>query len=77
MSRPTQEALASNAGLRLLSRITKKRDLLVVSPLAGRTGKVVKAELYEIPRTDEPTFWRAIGVRIDYAPGRGGSADRQ
>lgn len=65
MSRPTQEALAINAGLHVLPRVTKKLDLLVVSPLAGRSGKVVKAEQYEIPRVDEPSFWRVVGVRIN------------
>lgn len=65
LSRPSQEILATNAGLHVLPRVTKKLDLLVVSPLGGRSGKVVKAEQYEIPRVDEPTFWRAIGVRID------------
>jgi hypothetical protein len=66
MSRPTQEALATNAGLHVLPRVTQKLDLLVVSPLVERTGKVARAEQYGILRVDEPTFWRAIGVRIDY-----------
>lgn len=65
ISRQTQEILAANAGLRVLPRVTKKLDLLVVSPLVERTGKVAKAESYGIPRVDEATFWRAIGVRID------------
>jgi hypothetical protein len=65
LSRPTQEVLAANAGLHVLPRATKKLDLLVVSPLAGHTGKVAKAEEYGIPRVDEPAFWRALGVRID------------
>lgn len=65
LSRPTQEVLATNAGLRVLARVTKKLDLLVVSPLVERTGKVAKAELYGILRVDEATFWRAIGVKID------------
>lgn len=69
LSRPTQEILATNAGLHVLPRVTKKLDVLVVSPLAERTGKVVKAELYGILRADEATFWRAIGVRIDQVPG--------
>jgi NAD-dependent DNA ligase len=65
MSRPTQEILATNAGLHVLPRVTKKLDLLVVSPLVERTGKVAKAELYGILRVDESAFWRAIGVKID------------
>lgn len=65
VSRATQEILAMNAGLHVLPRVTKKLDLLVVSPLADRTGKVVKAEQYAIPQVDEATFWRSIGVRID------------
>lgn len=65
IDRTTQEILATNAGLHVLVRVTKKLDVLVVSPLVERTGKVVKAELYGIPMLDEATFWRAIGVRID------------
>lgn len=65
LSRATQEALATNAGLHVLPRATKKLDLLVVSPYAGHTGKVAVAERFGILRVDEVTFWRAIGVRID------------
>jgi hypothetical protein len=65
ISRASQEILATNAGLRVLPRVTKKLDMLVVSPFAERTGKVVRAEAYGIVCVDEPSFWRAIGVRID------------
>jgi hypothetical protein len=65
ISRASQEILATNAGLLVLPRVTKKLDLLVVSPLVERTGKVARAEEYGIALVDEPTFWRAIGVRID------------
>lgn len=65
ISRASQEILATNAGLHVLPRVTKKLDLLVVSPLVERTGKVARAEKYGIALVDEPIFWRAIGVRID------------
>jgi hypothetical protein len=65
ISRATQEALAINAGLVVVPRVTKKLDLLVVSPLAGTTGKVEKAVEYGIACVEEAGFWRAVGVRID------------
>lgn len=65
ISRATQEALAVNAGITVLPRVTKKLDVLVVSPLAGTTGKVAKAAEYGIPCVEEAAFWRAVGVRID------------
>ena len=65
ISRTSQEILATNAGLTVLPRVTKRLDVLVVSPFVERTGKVAKAEAYGILRVDEPSFWRAIGVRID------------
>jgi hypothetical protein len=65
ISRASQEILATNAGMSVLPRVTKKLDLLVVSPLAPRTGKIAKAEEYGIARVDEAAFWRALGVRID------------
>ena len=66
IDRTTQEILATNAGLHVLVRVTKKLDVLVVSPLAPPTRrKIQQAELYGIPMLDEATFWRAIGVRID------------
>lgn len=65
IARQTQEALAINAGLDVLPRATKHLDLLVVSPLAGRTGKVAHAEQYGTPMVDEHAFWVAIGVRVD------------
>lgn len=76
ISRATQEALAFNAGLTVLPGVTKKLDILVVSPLAGTTGKVRKAVDYGIPCVEENAFWRAIGVRIDLPEGVGGSAKR-
>lgn len=76
ISRATQEALAFNAGLTVLAGVTKKLDLLVVSPRAGTTGKVRKAVDYGIPCVEEEAFWRAIGVRIDLPDGVGGSARR-
>lgn len=69
MSRDTQEILATNAGFVVQPRVTKATSLLVVSRSAPRTGKVTKAEQYGVPRIDEATFWRAIGVRIDDARG--------
>jgi hypothetical protein len=65
ISRATQEALAFNAGLAVLSGVTKKLDVLVVSARAGTTGKVRKAVDYGIPCVEEANFWRAIGVKID------------
>lgn len=65
ISRATQEALAINAGIKVLPRVTKKLDVLVVSPLAGTTGKVSKAAEYGTPCVEEAAFWRAVGVRID------------
>jgi hypothetical protein len=65
IGRATQEALAINAGLSVLPRVTKKLDILVVSPAVGTTGKVTKAVEYGIPCVEEATFWRAVGVRID------------
>lgn len=65
ISRATQEALAVNAGVAVLPRVTKKLDILVVSPSAGMTGKVTKAVEYGIACVEEAAFWRAIGVKID------------
>jgi hypothetical protein len=45
--------------------VTKKLDVLVVSPFVQRTGKVAKAEQYGVACVEEGMFWRAIGVRID------------
>jgi hypothetical protein len=66
VSRTTQEILATNAGLRVLARVTKKLDLLVVSPLADPNhAKLTTARRYGTPQIDEAAFWRALGVKID------------
>jgi hypothetical protein len=65
ISRATQEALAVNAGLAVLPRVTKKLDVLVVSTRAETTGKVAKALEYGVPCVDERAFWLTLGVKID------------
>lgn len=69
VSRGMQELLAVQYELRVLPRVTKKLDILVVGRLDVDTGKTTKAAAYGTVLVDEAAFWTALGVTFDLAAG--------
>lgn len=65
ISRELAEELATEAGLVVMSSVTKKLDLLVVADPQSQSGKAKKARQYGIRILHEPVFWKAIGVRVE------------
>ncbi len=62
VSRGMQELLAVQHGMRVLPRVTKALDILVVCQPAMATGKTTKAAAYGTVVLDEAAFWTALGV---------------
>ena len=58
------EQLAADAGLRVMERVTKKLDMLVVADPASQSGKAKKAREYGIRILAEPVFWRLLGLNF-------------
>jgi DNA polymerase-3 subunit epsilon len=65
ISRDLAEKLAEDAGLSVMSNVTKKLDLLVVSDPNTQSGKAKKARSYGTRILAEAVFWRMAGVAID------------
>jgi len=62
MSRSEAEALAVQAGFRVLSGVTKKLDLLVVADPNTMSSKAKKARSYGTEIMAEAVFWRQVGL---------------
>lgn len=62
MSRAEVEALAVQAGFRVLNGVTKKLDLLVVADPNTKSGKAKKARSYGTEIVAEAVFWRQVGL---------------
>jgi DNA polymerase-3 subunit epsilon len=65
ITRDLAEALASQAGLTVVSGVTKKLDLLVLADPATQSGKAKKARDYGTRLLADTVFWRMLGVTID------------
>lgn len=65
ITRELAEALASDAGLHVVSGVTKKLDLLVVADPNTQSTKAKKARDYGIRILSEAVFWRMIGAAVD------------
>lgn len=64
ITREYAEVLAKGAGLGVLSSVTKKLDLLVLSDPHSQSGKAKKAREYGVRIMHEPVFWNAINVVV-------------
>lgn len=65
ITRAMAEQLAAENGLRVLSSVTKKLDVLVVADPNTQSGKAKKARQYGIRVVHEPVFWRSLGISVD------------
>jgi DNA polymerase-3 subunit epsilon len=65
ISRADQEDLARKAGLIVKENLSAKLDVLVLADPDSRSGKARRADELGVRKIVEPSFWRAIGVRID------------
>jgi DNA polymerase-3 subunit epsilon len=65
ITRELAEDLARRAGLVVVSRVTKRLDLLVVADPNSRSGKARKAREYETRIMAEAAFWKAIGASVE------------
>jgi DNA polymerase-3 subunit epsilon len=63
ISREVAEQLATQAGLIVLPRVTKKLDILVVADPDSLSGKAKKAREYGIRIIADVAFWQIIGVK--------------
>lgn len=64
MTREKASELATAAGLTVLSRVTKKLDLLVLADPNSMSGKARKAREYGTRLVAETVFWEKIGVEV-------------
>jgi DNA polymerase-3 subunit epsilon len=64
ISRELTEELASGAGLKVLPRVTKKLDILVVADANTASSKAKKAKEYGTTIMAAAAFWKAIGVQV-------------
>lgn len=65
ITRQVQEVLATQVGLTVAPRITKRVHIVVVGAGLPLTSKVAKAASYGIAIVDEREFWKRIGVPIE------------
>lgn len=65
ITRELAEELATKAGTVVLTGVTKKLDILVLSDPHSQSGKAKKARQYGTRIMHEPVFWNAIGVNVD------------
>jgi ATP-dependent helicase Lhr and Lhr-like helicase len=64
MTRQKATDLATNAGLTVLPRVTKKLDLLVLADPDSMSGKAKQAREYGVRLIAETAFWEMIGVEV-------------
>ena len=65
ISREMAEQFAATKGLRVMTSVTKKLDLLVVADPNTQSGKAKKARQYGTRIVHEPVFWRSLGISVD------------
>lgn len=65
ISRELAETLATQAGLIVVSNVTKKLDLLVVADPNTQSGKAMKARSYGVRILSDLVFWRQAGIVVD------------
>lgn len=65
ITREDAHVLASAAGLKISTSVTKKLDVLVVADPATQSGKAQKARDYGIRILAEDVFWKLIGADVD------------
>ncbi|MCF7961721.1 MAG: hypothetical protein K9M08_13360 [Pirellula sp.] len=65
ISRDLAETLAKDAGLSIVSNVTKKLDLLVVADPNTQSGKAKKARDYGTRILSDAVFWRMAGIAVD------------
>jgi DNA polymerase-3 subunit epsilon len=65
ISREIAEQFAAKKGLRVMTSVTKKLDLLVVADPNTQSGKAKKARQYGTRIVHEPVFWRSLGISVE------------
>jgi DNA polymerase-3 subunit epsilon len=65
IARNRAERIATDNGLRVVSTVTKRLDILVVADPNTQSGKAKKARKYRVRIVPEPRFWRELGVDVD------------
>jgi DNA polymerase-3 subunit epsilon len=65
IDRSIAHMLATRAGLKILTGVTKKLDILVVADPFTQSGKAKKAREYGTRIMAESVFWKSIGVDVD------------
>lgn len=65
ISREIAETLADQAGLVVVSSVTKKLDILVVADPNTQSSKAKKARDYGIRVLSDAVFWRMAGITVD------------
>lgn len=58
--------LVAERGITMTDSLTKKVEVLVVADPHTQSGKAQKARRYGIPLMQEFTFWRTIGVNVEW-----------
>jgi TerB-C domain/Tellurite resistance protein TerB/BRCA1 C Terminus (BRCT) domain len=64
MTRQKATDLATDAGLTVLPRVTKKLDLLVMADPDSMSGKAKQAREYGVRLIAETAFWEMIGIEV-------------
>ncbi|MEX0727704.1 MAG: exonuclease domain-containing protein [Planctomycetaceae bacterium] len=65
ITREQATGLAIEKGLKVISGVTKKLDVLVVSDPHTQSGKAKKARQYGIRILHEPLFWTMLNVEVE------------
>jgi DNA polymerase-3 subunit epsilon len=65
IDRTKAQMMAVRAGLKILTGVTKKLDILVVADPNTQSGKAKKAREFGIRIIADSVFWKAIGVEVD------------
>lgn len=65
VTREVAELIASTAGCKVVSSVTKKLDVLVVADPETQSGKAKKARGYGIRILADSVFWKIVGARVD------------
>ncbi len=65
IDRSTAQMMAARAGLKILTGVTKKLDILVVADPFTQSNKAKKAREYGTRIMAESVFWKSIGIDLD------------
>ena len=65
LDRFSQQNLARRVGCTTWPRITKKVQVCVASNVEQETGKLLKAEEYNLEIVPERDFWQGVGLSLD------------